>query len=360
VKKFSIDPIERDEVSELAKIRARIDLSPSYQRQADVWGTGKRQLFIDSLLNGFDIPKLYFHDGKDKKKGARYAVVDGKQRLGAIWSFLDDELALADDFEWLQNESVRAAGCRYSQLPPKLQGTFDNYRLPIEVISTDDLEWVEELFSRLNEAVALNAPERRNALGGPLPPIIRRLPSERLFFTDRLPFPNNRYKHYDLVTKFLFLEHVGGPQETKRSTLDGFVRDFKARSAVSDAAKLEAKTTKVLERLEDVFGEADSLLSSLGLVVIYYLLERDKVLSGVDECRDALAGFDELRRQVRAIMRAAATGAAARVQLDPELVEFERLSQSPNDIAAMEKRMAVVTKYVTSPQLSKRKLKELK
>ena len=49
----------------------------------------KRQLLIDSILNGYDVPKLDFHeffparlvDGKKFK----YAIVDGKQRLETIF-----------------------------------------------------------------------------------------------------------------------------------------------------------------------------------------------------------------------------------------------------------------------------------
>src|SRR6202000_2718752 len=103
-KPLTVESLDRNRVLDLSSIRARIDLSPPYQRQSDVWQREKQQLFIDSILNGFDIPKLYFHDVQ--AKGFRYAVVDGKQRLGAIWSFLDDKLPLSDDFELFEDESV--------------------------------------------------------------------------------------------------------------------------------------------------------------------------------------------------------------------------------------------------------------
>jgi len=308
------------------------------------------------MINGFDIPKLYFHEVKDK--GFKFAVVDGKQRLNAIWSFLDNALELSEDFEFWEEPKLVGAGRTYSSLPPKLQTRFDEYKLPVQIIYTRDLEWVEELFSRLNEAVALNAPERRNALGGPIPPVVRRLP-QRLFFSNRLPFENNRYRHYDLATKFLFLEYIGKPEATKRTALDAFVLDLRDRKANQEAAVLEEKTVKVLERLEDVFGESDVLLSSLGLVVIYYLLERDKILSSTSEARRLLAEFHEVRRQVRSLMRVASTTGTGKVKLDPELVEFERLSQSPNDVAAMTTRMQTLTSYIQNPKQIRSKLRAI-
>ena len=39
----------------------RINFSPAYQR-GYVWKKNQKELFIDSLLLGYDIPKIYFHD----------------------------------------------------------------------------------------------------------------------------------------------------------------------------------------------------------------------------------------------------------------------------------------------------------
>jgi hypothetical protein len=70
-------------------------------------------------------------------------------------------------------------------------------------------------FSRLNEAVPLNAPEKRNALGGPMPKRIRAL-ANLAFFHTRLPFPTARYRHLDLATKFLYLEDQDGLTDLKK------------------------------------------------------------------------------------------------------------------------------------------------
>jgi hypothetical protein len=47
-----------------------IKIDPDYQRNGDVWSIEKRQLLIDSILNDYDIPKLYFHvfSFEEKKK----------------------------------------------------------------------------------------------------------------------------------------------------------------------------------------------------------------------------------------------------------------------------------------------------
>ncbi len=58
-----------------------IDESPDYQRESGVWSTEKKQLFLDSLFNEFDVPKFYFHDLTGGKGRYDYAIIDGKKRL---------------------------------------------------------------------------------------------------------------------------------------------------------------------------------------------------------------------------------------------------------------------------------------
>ena len=56
---------------------------------------------IDSIINGFDVPKLYLADfqlGDSSLNVSKlpYAIIDGKQRLEAIFDFFDGTLVLND------------------------------------------------------------------------------------------------------------------------------------------------------------------------------------------------------------------------------------------------------------------------
>jgi len=42
--------------------RDKIDLDPSYQRRGDLWPLWNKQLLINSILNRYDIPKIYVAD----------------------------------------------------------------------------------------------------------------------------------------------------------------------------------------------------------------------------------------------------------------------------------------------------------
>jgi len=200
----------------------KIFMNPDYQRPANIWSMEKKQLLIDSIINWFDIPKLYLHEFPEPQliegKKRKYAVVDGKQRLLAIWDFINNQFSLPDKFEYLRDSAIDLSNLTYAELGksyPQVKSFFDNYQLAIMVVRTDDVELIEDMFSRLNEAMPLNAAEKRNAFGGPLPPLIRKLAKEP-FFRTKLPFENTRYRHFDLACKFLYLCQTETPADTKK------------------------------------------------------------------------------------------------------------------------------------------------
>lgn len=334
--------------------REGIQLEPEYQRAGAVWSREKRQLLIDSLLNGFDVPKMYFHEFVPPKRIGkaiyRYSIIDGQQRLRTIWGFIDGEFRLADDFEYLRDGSVKAGGLKYAALAasyPELKSRFDGTQLDIVSIQTEDLELIEEMFSRLNEAVPLNAPEKRNAFGGPLPNVIRKV-AQHDFFVSRVPFKDSRYRHRDLAAKFLYIEHEDAVVNTKKSDLDIFVKKFKGwreskdtRAAPRTVAELRARTEEVLDSMSEIFWENDGLLRQVGLVTLYfyvYKAVRDGRAPMID--REMLEWFETQRRLNRAKAEAGSE------RLDQELMEFDRHSQTPNDAYAFRIRLAILLRHL--------------
>ena len=59
---------------------------PEYQREPNVWGHSAKQRLIDSMMRQFDIAPLYFYENENEI----IDCVDGRQRIGAIMSFLGE------------------------------------------------------------------------------------------------------------------------------------------------------------------------------------------------------------------------------------------------------------------------------
>jgi hypothetical protein len=340
---FAVGSFQNSSVLFIYTERDRIQLDPPYQRLGDVWTLEKRQLLIDSILNGFDVPKFYFHKFAQPKliheQAYDYAIIDGKQRLSALWQFIDGDFALSEDFEFLHDPAIQAGGLNYAQLGqryPRLKIRFDAYTLSVVTVETEDEDLIEEMFSRLNEAVPLSAAEKRNAFGGPIPPVVRRL-SRHKFFTSRLPFTNRRYRHFDLCAKMLLTEHEDSVVDTKKIYLDEFVRKWRERPE-GDARQLERRVKENLDFLKDVFVENDPLLRSVGNVVLFYHVARLSRKAGwIDEiARDRFAAFEEKRSENRKIAEEELSEA------DYRLLEFDRYVQTPNDAYATQIRLGVL------------------
>lgn len=345
---FRLGAVPSSSVLHIYSLRDSIWFDPPYQRQGDIWPEEKRQLLIDSILNGYDMPKLYFHEFFPAKeidgKKYKYAIVDGKQRLRSIFSFIEGAFTLPDKMEYIPDPDIKPGGMKYAELArefPNLKTKFDGCVLPIVTILTEDLELIEDMFSRLNEAVPLNAAEKRNAFGGVIPPIVRDM-TQHSFFDSKLPFDNRRYRHFDLAVKFLYLAEKDHLVDTKKQHLDEFVKAMREDGSEEKALLLATKASEVLDRMAAVFVDADPLLRSVGSVVLYYFLFLDAMMKGWPDSvtRKELNDFEGLRAKNRA--RAEVDVATA----DYRLLEYDRFSQSPNDAIALRYRYAVLRQYV--------------
>jgi len=349
-------PYPNSAILRLNSERQFIDVEPPYQRRGDVWTLEKKQLLIDSILNDYDIPKLYFHAISSKQKSAEgsnfdYAIIDGRQRLETIWSFIDDGFWLADDFEYLADNKVQAGGMKYSEIAsqyPKLKIRFDSFILPIVCLETDDLDVIEDMFSRLNEAVPLSAAEKRNAIGGPMAQCIRDV-ADHEFFTTKVKFSNRRYQHREVAARLLFLEFslevAQRVVDTKKPYLDDMVHQFKD-GRTQGLGKLRSRTLHTLNQLDAVFLAEDGLLRSQSVIPVYYLTlqaaEQAKHLNRFT--RGKLISFNEKLSENRT--RAEKDIAKANF----EWLEFDRMSQQgTNDATSIKERVKVLAAFLGFP-----------
>lgn len=137
-----------------------LDLSPKFQRNV-VWSTNAQAFFIDTLLRELPIPKIYIKGDTDVSTGSStYRVVDGQQRLTAIFSFLSGNLALLDKY----SKDLGLDGKKFIEIPIGKRSKFYEYPMSVEMISDASNEEIKDMFARLNRTGAkLNQQELRHA-----------------------------------------------------------------------------------------------------------------------------------------------------------------------------------------------------
>lgn len=157
-----------------------IDIQPHYQRR-DRWGGLKRSRLIESFLLNIPVPPIYLSEDQF----GTYSVIDGKQRLTAIRSFMRNEFALAGMETFHAVETLL-----FCELPDDLQNALKirPYLRVVTLLKQSDKELKYDVFERLNTGgETLNAQEIRNvAFHGPLNDLIYSTLCGREFLTRRL------------------------------------------------------------------------------------------------------------------------------------------------------------------------------
>jgi uncharacterized protein with ParB-like and HNH nuclease domain len=118
---FKVRQFEARTLSWWYQERDRIDMTPVYQRRGGLWSPKNKAFLIDSILNDFDIPKMYIADftfginGLNHQNKA-YAVIDGKQRFETIFDFFEDRIVLGESFVYSDGPSLDLSGLGYKDL----------------------------------------------------------------------------------------------------------------------------------------------------------------------------------------------------------------------------------------------------
>ena len=229
---FKVRQFEAKTLSWWYQERDRIDMSPVYQRRGGLWSPKNKSFLIDSILNEFDIPKIYIADFTYGNTGLNhenksYAVIDGKQRFETIFDFFEGRVALADSFLYSDEPLLELTGLGYKDLEnsyPKIASKFANFNLSVMSVITDDEAKISDLFVRLNTNKSLTGAEIRNAMSGEVPKIIRRISGHR-FFQTRIKFRTSRGQDYNAAAKLLLIEFIGRFTDTKLLQLNRFVEE---------------------------------------------------------------------------------------------------------------------------------------
>jgi len=142
-------------------------LNPDFQRRHR-WNREKQSRLIESFIMNVPIPPIFLYEVEYSK----YEVMDGLQRMTALFEFYKDRFALTGLEEWRELN-----GLPYSQLPDKVQKGIDRRYLSSIILLQETAKTPEEaqrlkqlVFERLNSGgVQLEPQESRNAIyDGPL------------------------------------------------------------------------------------------------------------------------------------------------------------------------------------------------
>ena len=245
--------------------KERIKIPPE-QREGKIWSLEQKQLLIDSIYNGFDIPKIYFRE--DYTNPAIWYLIDGQQRVGSIIEFLKNKFSLSTGVSTIPE---RMWDRKFSQLNLEDRQKVNSFTLDAVLFSAEDETEEEDMFLRLNNGTPLNAAEKRNAITGAFRDSVKSLATHS-FFKQKVNFPSKRYAHEAVAAQLSLIALRGGPTNLKGNDLK---KIYKEKREYPDKADIETKVNRTLNLMNKVFKKKEAFMKKFYVIsafdILFYL-----------------------------------------------------------------------------------------
>ncbi len=286
----------------------QLTLASEFQRNA-IWPRPAKAYLIDTIINDRPIPLIFLQRITSAQKGRpAYTIIDGQQRLRAIFEFLDDRFRLTQS-----PKKSRYFNKCFSDLPTELQDHISNYDLIVEELSGYSDNDIRDMFVRMNKyVVRLSPQELRHAKGsGKFHDFVERLGRENFWREQKIFSPAMllRMRSVEFTAELIILL-IEGPQD-KKSSVDLYYAQYKGK--FPEGVKIE-------ERLKNYWNWILNALPNL---------KSTRYRKPVD-LYSLIAALDEVSRQGRNLQRISAKRAGQR------LLEFEaktKLKEPPREAA---------------------------
>jgi hypothetical protein len=130
-------------------------IRPPYQRKP-VWAERQKSSLIESILLEYPVPEIFVQQTVDDQGSARYAVVDGQQRIRTVLQFMgseiDPEAQDANEFVLTHlSPDSPYLGLGLRDFDEVSRRRFYSYKFGVRFLDTDDEAEVRSLFTRLNK-----------------------------------------------------------------------------------------------------------------------------------------------------------------------------------------------------------------
>lgn len=213
-----------------------IDLNPDFQRHL-VWKNSQKSKLIESVLLRIPLPMFYFSEDKNGK----LTVIDGLQRISAIYDFMKNRLVLKD-LQYLDNE---CGGCVYKPaegdkrtgIGSKYYRWFNMTTISVNIIDPSSPPKVKyDIFRRINTGGEhlLNQEIRNCFTGNKLRKTLKDLSGTESFLeaTGR-SISKTRMNDYEIILRFLYFlslyekdGNIDSYDGNMESSLDDFTESF--------------------------------------------------------------------------------------------------------------------------------------
>ena len=280
----------------------KLIVDDTYQRRS-VWSEKDKVRLIETILLQLVIPELFFWKADtDPETGVSTThIVDGQQRIKAIYSFINNEFKLKP--QYLLDGSIKAeySNKYFKDLDAETRKAFWNYQLMIiEIDSKATRDDIITMFNRLNLTdYSLNDQEKRNSVSGEFAALARELSDNPLWDEKRLfTGPDvKRMKDVEFCASIVLLYRKGIIDQTDQSALNQAYEELQI--GYKDAEYDKEAVCAAIETIS-LFFVSDSVTKFLRrkaqlytLFSVVFYMQRENI--EIEQCqKDHLESFVKL------------------------------------------------------------------
>lgn len=127
-----------------------------YQRKL-VWEIDEKKAFVDSLIKGYPVPLFLFSKTK-YKVNERFEIIDGMQRLNAVFSFIENDYPTNEGLYFdlsstALTKSLLDQGKLVQKIPlldRDISVKLVSYELPYSIYEEENPDVIDDVFKRIN------------------------------------------------------------------------------------------------------------------------------------------------------------------------------------------------------------------
>lgn len=255
------------------------------QRKSEQWSDTQKSLLIHSMLANYPVPNIYVlrEDSQEldekNKPVFNYFVMDGKQRLTSVLSYIWGEFPLDENIPTITIDDVeyQIAGKYFCDLDEPVQYEIKRYKFDIIAFEECSNREIEEIFFRLNNSTPLTKSQVAKAkVGVEIAELINGLLTSK-FFTVSCNFSKAQLKASDdqkvLIQSMMLLD--------TNNVLDFELKDFSENSILEYSESIRGTYTdkqsnilkSAIQYLTDAFPEKNKQLRKISIPTLVYMAD---------------------------------------------------------------------------------------
>lgn len=255
------------------------------QRKSEQWSDKQKSLLLHSMLANYPVPNIYVlrEDSQEldekNKPIFNYFVMDGKQRLTSVLSYIWGEFPLDENIPSITIEDVeyQIAGKYFCDLEEPVQYEIKRYKFEIIAFEECSNREIEEIFFRLNNSTPLTKSQVAKAkVGVEIAELINELLTTK-FFTTSCNFSKAQLKASDdqkvLIQGMMLLD--------TNNVSDFELKDFSENSILEYSESIREKYSdkqcnilkSAIQYLTDAFPEKNKQLRKISIPMLAYMAD---------------------------------------------------------------------------------------